>query len=1297
MTSLSGSTQDNVELIRRDGTRAMTADLAMGTHNITALLAGTAVDHAVNKAQLDAATGTLVSLAALSVVGRASGTSGAAAAITATADGQVLRRSGGALGWGAVDLADSDAVTGALPLANLPSATASSVLGRSAASSGAYADIPSSADGQVLRRGSSGVIGFGAIDLASTAAVAGLLAFANLAGLAGLSVLGRAPNSSGVLAAITGTDGQVLRVSGTALGFGTLVAANLTDGTITLAKLADGTAASVIGRVGATAGAYADIASSADGQVLRRLGGTLAWGAVDLADSDAITGLLPFGNLASASATSVLGRAGGTTGVLAPIAATADGQYLQRAGGALVWGTLGTATVSGGTATGQVYINTAGNVPAWGAVDLADSDAVTGLLPHANVASLAGLSVFGRAANTTGVMAAITGADGQVLRVSGTTLGFGTIALAGLAGGSAVGQVLVNTTGNVPAWGAVDLADSDAVTGLLPFANVASLAGLSVFGRSLSSSGVMAAITGADGQVLRVSGTTLGFGAISAANITDGSITLIKLANATASSVLGRSAATAGVYADITSSADGQVLRRGASGVIAFGAVDLADGDAVTGLLPFANITSGAANSLFGRAAGSSGVMASIAASLDGQVLRMAGGTLAFGALDLSDTDAVTGTLPLASQASLAGLSVPGRSATTTGVMAAITGTTDLVLRVASDGLSLGFGTIATGGYANNSVTLAKVAQASAAASVLGRSAASLGNYADIASSADGQVLRRSGGTLAWGAVDLADADAITGLLPFANIASLAGLSVFGRGSNTTGVMAAITGADGQVLRVSGTTLGFGTIVTANITDAAITPAKLADLAGVSVLGRSANSTGVTAAITATATGQVLRYSGSVIGWGALDLADADALTGQMPLANLTPSGTNGRVLVTASGAASWSSALGNDTDGFTYNGAVHTFKIASSNVLSLDSNSVDISVATVQFVSASVNPSFGCAAISTAGPFTATTTTLYGQDATGTGATVGGIMRVRAGNSTNGVGGILELHSGDGATADGALNLYTGSTAVYQATATTNTLGHAAITDIELETSLSGTNGVAMRAAGLYLVHSASPASKTSGSGIFTATGGVAIGFATNSVAYLGYRTVALGADHLTNVSLFDNTRTFDGGQGVVGIRNANVEPAVPSSGGYIFGDPLTGALAWVSRLSTNDHWQLGPATTYARKFFTPACGTTNRAIQTQITSQTLSTLPSDCSGYIVVLVSVKDSSGQLGTSKAEVLFHKASGTLNVDTTGGFLSGGGLVSVSASGASLVVSITPTGTSLRSHECKMNVEYTVVP
>lgn len=72
---------------------------------------------------------------ALSVLGVTGNATADHASIAAGSDTQVLRRSGTALGFGAVDLSSSAAVTGDLPLANLvPSSAASKLLGRGGAS-----------------------------------------------------------------------------------------------------------------------------------------------------------------------------------------------------------------------------------------------------------------------------------------------------------------------------------------------------------------------------------------------------------------------------------------------------------------------------------------------------------------------------------------------------------------------------------------------------------------------------------------------------------------------------------------------------------------------------------------------------------------------------------------------------------------------------------------------------------------------------------------------------------------------------------------------------------------------------------------------------------------------------------------------------------------------------------------------------------------------------------------------------------------------------------------------------------
>lgn len=86
-------------------------------------------------------------------------------------------------------------------------------------------------------------------------------------------------------------------------------------------------------------------------------------------------------------------------------------------------------------------------------------------------------------------------------------------------------------------------------------------------------------------------------------------------------------------------------------------------------------------------------------------------------------------------------------------------------------------------------------------------------------------------------------------VVTYAKIQNVAGLSVVGRSANSSGVGADITGTDGQALRVSGTTLGFGTIATAGIADGSITFAKMANLAANSIIGNSTGSAAVPTAL----------------------------------------------------------------------------------------------------------------------------------------------------------------------------------------------------------------------------------------------------------------------------------------------------------------------------------------------------------------------------------------------------------------------------------------------------------------
>lgn len=85
------------------------------------------------------------------------------------------------------------------------------------------------------------------------------------------------------------------------------------------------------------------------------------------------------------------------------------------------------------------------------------------------------------------------------------------------------------------------------------------------------------------------------------------------------------------------------VLHGNAAGAPTFGAVNLAAD--VTGDLPFANLTQGSALSVLGVTGNATADFASIAAGSDHQVLRRSGTALTFGAVNLAQSAAVTGTL----------------------------------------------------------------------------------------------------------------------------------------------------------------------------------------------------------------------------------------------------------------------------------------------------------------------------------------------------------------------------------------------------------------------------------------------------------------------------------------------------------------------------------------------------------------------------------------------------------------------------------------------------------------------------
>lgn len=101
------------------------------------------------------------------------------------------------------------------------------------------------------------------------------------------------------------------------------------------------------------------------------------------------------------------------------------------------------------------------------------------------------------------------------------------------------------------------------------------------------------------------------------------------------------------------------------------------------------------------------------------------------------------------------------------------------------------------------------------------------GSIVDLASASNDTFLGRIGGAIAWTALTIGMiAD---GLLTRAKLANGTALSIIGRSANSSGAVAdiAATASSDAVLRESGGTVGWGTIATAGIANGAVTGAKI--------------------------------------------------------------------------------------------------------------------------------------------------------------------------------------------------------------------------------------------------------------------------------------------------------------------------------------------------------------------------------------------------------------------------------------------------------------------------------------
>ena len=91
-------------------------------------------------------------------------------------------------------------------------------------------------------------------------------------------------------------------------------------------------------------------------------------------------------------------------------------------------------------------------------------------------------------------------------------------------------------------------------------------------------------------------------------------------------------------------------------------------------------------------------------------------------------------------------------------------------------------------------------------------------------------------------------------------------------------------------------------------TAAAIAFSKLEQGTALSILGVAGNAAAAVASIVAANDHEVLRRSGTAVGFGAVNLAQAAAITGDLPYANFTPATAASRLLLrgSAGGAGDW-------------------------------------------------------------------------------------------------------------------------------------------------------------------------------------------------------------------------------------------------------------------------------------------------------------------------------------------------------------------------------------------------------
>ena len=383
---------------------------------------------------------------------------------------------------------------------------------------------------------------------------------------------------------------------------------------------------------------------------------------------------------------------------------------------------------------------------------------------------------------------------------------------------------------------------------------------------------------------------------------------------------------------------------------------------------------------------------------------------------------------------------------------------------------------------------------------------------------------------LAAGAVDLTTS-VITGQLPIASMADLAGLSVLGRSSSVSGAMAAITaGTTGHVLRRSGGSVDFGTIVNAGVdAAAAIDGTKISPVFG--------------AQLVTTTTGLAIGASPATT--GAIRLTNGTGITARSTVA------TNASVLQFTNGDGL---VIGDSAFQTIINGSgALSFRSANAVCATLNASVLLLSTPTIAFQSSNTTPPTIKQNDQTVASTNGLSITVTGQNATGA-------------TSTGGAG---IFGSGTGTTDAGDVSLKRGATTVLTSTSALMTIGASANIDLVLQATAA--QGLKIKIAGTdYIQYVGS----SQGLVFLTATDSIVVGGAGVSQVM---SFTAPASSSQANISFFA-VGAYGGGKGVFFIGNKNTAPSSDPSSGY-FNWSEGGVPAWRSSAGDRLTWTMTSA----------------------------------------------------------------------------------------------------------------------